>query len=108
MTYYSQTIMLGWADNISKIKMGVIALILALFSLSYWIAYGGVLVDLRNVVLDFVMGLTYFTAIAAVILGTYSWRKNKDNFGLLGLSLVVLFVLGYFILLLYVLAYLPS
>lgn len=95
------------ADNISKIKMGVIALILALFTLSYWIAWVGWLCDLRNAALDVVKDLSFLIALLAVIFGAYAWRKSNDKFGLLGLGLVVLFVLGYFILLLFVLIFPP-
>ena len=100
--------MLGWADNISikYTKMGVIALILAIFTLSYWIAWVGWLTDLRNATIDFVKDLSFLTAILAVVYGAYAWRKSKYKSGLLGLSLVVLFVLGYLVLLLFVILFL--
>jgi len=82
--------------HITLIKIGMIALILALFTLSLWIAV--ILADSRR--LKSIMELSRFTAIAAVILGAYAWRKNKDKFGLVGLSLVVYSILGYLIFLL--------
>ena len=80
------------------IKIGMIALILALFTLSFWIAV--MLADSWR--LKSIMELSRFTAIAAVILGAYAWRKSKDKFGLAGLSLVVYSILGYLIFFLFV------